>query len=201
VDTEGVDGGAAAWCRRWLGAEPVEELFRAGYSDSDSDSDPGPVDPGPGPPNTGPVDPGPPTPAPPTPGMPEPHPPVPGPPVGERSPAGMGRVRSSTAPRPGPWNGMLYGVDVIVAAGLRRLAGGGRPGEAATLEQSEQFLIAYEQARGRPWTTSERRAGWAAGLWVRAFNAKKERMNGGGPQLDRLAKEMSERSARAGLGA
>jgi hypothetical protein len=41
VDTEGVDGPAAAWCRRWLGGEPVEVLFRAGYPD------PGPVDPGP----------------------------------------------------------------------------------------------------------------------------------------------------------
>ena len=64
MDTEGVDRGAAAWCRRWLGGEPMEELFRAGYPD------PGPVDPGP-------VDPGPPNTGPPTPGMPEPHPPVP----------------------------------------------------------------------------------------------------------------------------
>ncbi len=77
----------------------------------------------------------------------------------------------------------------------------GGPGEAATLEQSEQFLTAYEQARSRPWTAAERQACWAAGLWVRAFNAKKERMEGGGPQLDRLAPEVPERSARAGLAA
>jgi hypothetical protein len=75
----------------------------------------------------------------------------------------------------------------------------GGPDEAATVEQSEQFLSAYEQARGRPWTTPERQACWAAGLWVRAFNAKKERTEGGGPQLDRLATEAPERSARAGL--
>ena len=56
-----------------------------------------------------------------------------------------------------------------------------------------------EAARGRPWTASEGQACWAAGLWVRAFNAKKERMDGGGPQLDRLAEEAPERSARAGL--
>jgi hypothetical protein len=33
---------------------------------------------------------------------------------------------------------------------------------------------------------------------VRAFNARKERMGGGGPQLDRLAAEVAERAGRAG---
>jgi hypothetical protein len=75
----------------------------------------------------------------------------------------------------------------------------GAPGEAATVEQTGLFLAAYEQARGRPWTAGERQACWAAGLWVRAFNAKKERMAGGGPHLDRLAAELAERAARAGL--
>ncbi|HSO55022.1 MAG TPA: hypothetical protein VL330_20315 [Actinomycetes bacterium] len=75
----------------------------------------------------------------------------------------------------------------------------GAPGEATTVEQTEQFLVAYEQARGRPLTPAERQAGWAAGLGVRAFNAKKQRLAGGGPQLDRLAPEVPERAARAGL--
>jgi hypothetical protein len=76
----------------------------------------------------------------------------------------------------------------------------GTPDQAATVEQTEQFLAAYEQARGRPWTPAERQACWAAGLWVRAFNAKKERLSGAGPQLERLAAEVGERAARAGLG-
>ena len=67
------------------------------------------------------------------------------------------------------------------------------------MEQTEQFLAAYEQARGRRWTSAERQAGWAAGLWVRAFNAKKQRLAGGGPHLDRLAPEVPERAAKAGL--
>jgi hypothetical protein len=73
------------------------------------------------------------------------------------------------------------------------------PGQAATVEQTGQFLAAYEHARGRPWTAGERQACWAAGLWVRAFNAKKQRMAGGGPDLDRLAGELPERAGRAGL--
>jgi hypothetical protein len=36
-------------------------------------------------------------------------------------------------------------------------------------------------------------------LWVRAFNAKKDAISGGGPQLDRLADEVAERSRNAGL--
>ncbi|HEV3014616.1 MAG TPA: hypothetical protein VG499_15195, partial [Actinomycetota bacterium] len=64
---------------------------------------------------------------------------------------------------------------------------------------TEQFLAAYEQARGRPWTPAEGQACWAAGLWVLAFNAKKQRLAGGGPHLDRLAPEVPERAARAGL--
>ena len=49
------------------------------------------------------------------------------------------------------------------------------------------------------WPAAEQRACWAAGLWVRAFNAKKQRLDGGEPQLDRLAVEVAERAARAGL--
>jgi Ser/Thr protein kinase RdoA (MazF antagonist) len=98
------------------------------------------------------------------------------------------------------WDSAVAQPEAVVAglaSAVWPAAGG--PDEAATVEQSEQFLSAYEEARGRPWTASEGQACWAAGLWVRAFNAKKERMDGGGPQLDRLAEEAPERSARAGL--
>jgi hypothetical protein len=98
------------------------------------------------------------------------------------------------------WDSAVAQPEAVVAglAGAVWPAVGG-PGEAATVEQTREFLDAYEQARGRPWTPAERQACWAAGLWVRGFNAKKERMAGGGPQLDRLAGEVAERAARAGL--
>ena len=56
------------------------------------------------------------------------------------------------------------------AAAVWPAAGG--PGEAASIDQTEQFLAGYERARGRAWSPAERQACWAAGLWVRAFNAK-----------------------------
>jgi Ser/Thr protein kinase RdoA (MazF antagonist) len=100
------------------------------------------------------------------------------------------------------WDSAVAQPEAVVAglaSAVWPAAGG--PAEAATVEQSEQFLTAYEQARGRPWKASERQACWAAGLWVRAFNAKKERLEGGSRQLDLLAEQVTERSSRAGLDA
>lgn len=48
-------------------------------------------------------------------------------------------------------------------------AGSGFP----TVAQTEAFLDAYQHAAGRTFTTAEERQAWAAGLWTRAFNAKK----------------------------
>lgn len=76
----------------------------------------------------------------------------------------------------------------------------GAPGEAATVTQSAEFIAAYQQAAGRQWTGHEVQDAWAAGLWVRLFNAKKDAADGGGPQLDRLTEEIADRLALAALG-
>src|SRR5215510_10246075 len=55
--------------------------------------------------------------------------------------------------------------------------GAGRTGPA-TVEQSTTFLDAYVQARGLQWATADREAAWAAGLWVRAFDAKEVAQHG-----------------------
>jgi hypothetical protein len=69
----------------------------------------------------------------------------------------------------------------------------GGPG-TATLEESDAFLRAYEQVRGRPWSVDEWQLCWAAGLWIRAYNAKKAALEGdGGAMLERLASEAPER--------
>lgn len=49
------------------------------------------------------------------------------------------------------------------------------------------------------WSRQDRAAAWAAGLWVRLFNAKKDASEGGGPQLNRLRDELDELLYRAGL--
>lgn len=75
----------------------------------------------------------------------------------------------------------------------------GAPGEAATVAQSAEFIAGYQRAAGRHWTEREVQDAWAAGLWVRLFNARKDAADGGGPQLDRLAGEIGERLALAAL--
>ena len=76
---------------------------------------------------------------------------------------------------------------------------GGGPGEAASVAQTEEFISAYQAAAGVTWGARQVQLAWAAGLWVRLFNAKKDAVDGGGPQLDHLANEASERLSRAGL--
>jgi hypothetical protein len=77
----------------------------------------------------------------------------------------------------------------------------GAPGEAATVAQSAEFIVGFQQAAGRQWTEPAVQDAWAAGLWVRLFNAKKDAADGGGPQLDRLADEIGERLALAAVSA
>jgi hypothetical protein len=78
----------------------------------------------------------------------------------------------------------------------------GEPDTSATVEQSEAFLVAYAQGRGRQWTEEELELAWAAGLWVRVFNAKKATLRPGGetpsPSRLRLKAEVGERLRRAG---
>jgi hypothetical protein len=77
--------------------------------------------------------------------------------------------------------------------------GTGEPGEVANLTQSEDFLNAYQDASGRPWTEQEVRAAWAAGLWTRAFDAKKASLIGDDPDLALTRAEAEERGRLAGL--
>jgi len=67
----------------------------------------------------------------------------------------------------------------------------GAPNTSANVEQSEAFLVAYAQACGHPWTEEELELAWAAGLWVRVFNAKKAtlRLDGETPSPSRLRLE------------
>ena len=74
-----------------------------------------------------------------------------------------------------------------------------KPGSEATIEQSDHFLTAYAHARGQEWTQRQSEVSWAAGLWTRAFDAKKEAVTRGpGPLADRLRVEAPERLCRSG---
>jgi len=75
----------------------------------------------------------------------------------------------------------------------------GGPCEAASVVQTAGFLTAYQAAAGATWSPGQIQLAWAAGLWVRLFNAKKDAARGGGPQLDRLGAEIDQRLDCVGL--
>ena len=74
------------------------------------------------------------------------------------------------------------------------------PGTEASVKETELFLHAYQDARERSFSDEELEIAWAAGLWVRVFDSKKESLDGpDGPIQSLLRSELAERSERAGL--
>jgi Phosphotransferase enzyme family len=68
----------------------------------------------------------------------------------------------------------------------------------ANVEDSADFLGAYQQARGCRWTSQDHEAFWAAGLWQRALDAKTRSLDGD-PEQILTRHEARARLRRAGL--
>jgi hypothetical protein len=98
------------------------------------------------------------------------------------------------------WDSAVAQVEAAIAGQAAAVwPGTGLPGEVATVAQSEQFLTAYERASGHSWTDRDIRAAWAAGLWTRAFDAKKASLVGEDPAAALTKTEAKERGRLAGL--
>jgi hypothetical protein len=61
------------------------------------------------------------------------------------------------------------------------------------------FLVSYVAARGIPSSQDDAQVAWAAGLWARLFDARKELTLGGGSSAERLRQHVAPRADRAGL--
>jgi hypothetical protein len=73
------------------------------------------------------------------------------------------------------WDSLVAAPEAVIvgfAAAVFPALGG--VGQEATIDESAGFLAAYQQARGRDFSADEYQESWAAGLWVLAFDAKKE---------------------------
>lgn len=68
----------------------------------------------------------------------------------------------------------------------------------ATMTETRDFLAAYADARGRPFSPGELQCCWAAGVWTRAFDAKKQHA-AGQPVISLTQGEAHERLRRAGI--
>jgi hypothetical protein len=69
----------------------------------------------------------------------------------------------------------------------------------ATVEDTERFLVAYCDARGRQFDADELQRAWAAGVWTRAYDAKYQHA-AGQPITSLSEDEARERLRRAGTG-
>ncbi len=68
----------------------------------------------------------------------------------------------------------------------------------ATVTETEDFLVAYAAACKRPFSSDELHCCWAAGVWTRAFDAKKQ-YAAGQPVRALTETEARERLRRAGM--
>jgi hypothetical protein len=98
------------------------------------------------------------------------------------------------------WDSVVSQPEAMIAgAAAAVFPASGRPLTDATRNETEAFLVAYAHARGRQWSTEEWQMCWAAGVWVRAFNAKKAAVsNPSGSVVDQLRIESTERLQLAG---
>ena len=98
------------------------------------------------------------------------------------------------------WDSVIAAPETVIvglAAAVFPATGG--PGEEATVEETANFLAGYEKARGRNFGGEEWQETWAAGLWVRAFDAKKQFATDG--VIHALQeREAKERQRLAGIG-
>jgi Ser/Thr protein kinase RdoA (MazF antagonist) len=95
------------------------------------------------------------------------------------------------------WDSVACAAETVIVGVAAAMWPAGADSVGATIEQSAQFLDAYQHARGEILSSERIEEAWAAGTWIRAFNAKKVQLDG----LDTLsAAEAEGRARRAGLG-
>jgi hypothetical protein len=96
------------------------------------------------------------------------------------------------------WDSMAADSEPVLAGFAAALYSTVSANELATIGDTEQFLIAYCQARGRKFTRNELERSWAAGVWTRAFDAKHQHAVGR-PVTSLSEAEARERLRRAGM--
>jgi hypothetical protein len=97
------------------------------------------------------------------------------------------------------WDSVISAPEPVVAGLAAAVYPATREGTEATVGETEGFLVAYGAARGRTFSPDEAEQAWAAGLWNRSFDAKKQFATDGHPR-SLTEEEAAERRRRAGAG-
>jgi hypothetical protein len=97
------------------------------------------------------------------------------------------------------WDSVTADSEAVLAGFAAALYSTISANELATVEETEQFLSTYGDARGRQFSADELQRSWAAGVWTRAYDAKYQYAVGQ-PVVSLSENEARERLRRAGTG-
>jgi hypothetical protein len=92
------------------------------------------------------------------------------------------------------WDSVVCAAETVIVGVAAAMWPAGADSVGASIEQSEQFLDAYQRARGHAFSLERVEEAWAAGVWIRAFNGKKFLLDG----VVTLSEEEAEERARRG---
>ena len=95
------------------------------------------------------------------------------------------------------WDSVIVSPEPVVAGLAAAVFPTTRVGTEASVEETDAFLAAYSSARARAFSSDELEVAWAAGLWNRSFDAKKQVAIEGRPR-SLTESEAFERRKRAG---
>ena len=96
------------------------------------------------------------------------------------------------------WDSMIVDSETVLVGFAAALYSTVHADRLATIEETEGFLVAYCQARGRGFSDDEIERAWAAGVWTRAYDAKYQHAVGR-PITSLSEKDADERLRRAGI--
>jgi hypothetical protein len=96
------------------------------------------------------------------------------------------------------WDSLAWQPEAALAGAASGSFASAGPPMLAPVESSEAFLAAYQDIRGRRFTAAEQEIGWAASVWMAAYNAREEALHGRTTAgRDALRAQAAERLRRA----
>lgn len=96
------------------------------------------------------------------------------------------------------WDSLAWQPEAALVGAASGSFASARPATLAAIDSSEAFLAAYQDTRGRRFSTAEKEVAWAASLWLAAHNARWEALHGDTPMTsEALRAQAEERLDRA----
>jgi hypothetical protein len=96
------------------------------------------------------------------------------------------------------WDSLAWQPEAALAGAASGSFASDGPPTLAPIESSAAFLAGYQDIRGRLFSSVELEIAWAASVWMAAYNAREEALEGGAPVCaDALRAQAAERLRRA----